>query len=362
MLVIVHNILAPYRMPLFNEIGQRLGGQLAAVLTRDTYRKRRRWSVPGQDVSFQAEMLHTVGTARGERVFDVSFGIRRALDRLSPEMVVPGGWNLLNSWSSLRWCHRSAVPTVAWVEVGVATGSFRDPLSSLARRRFLGGCGAALMSGDGAVAFVSQLRPGLPTTVVRNAISLPALHALPAPTVGSAPFVGEVSRHKEVDVLLEALPGLPQHLERVVIVDDGQLTRGRGLSLAPGESSLPRILGRLHALWTRRVCRRRRGAEPQGPGAARRVEGARRRSAPRAGPGGWECQRSPSPLARGGERDGHSVRLRADRKCVQRARSRGHPGRPCRLHPELLCRGVPEGQRDRVAQRDVDPADRLRTT
>ena len=57
MLVIVHNILAPYRVPLFNELGQSLGGQLAVVLTRDTHRKRRRWSVPWQDVSFQAELL-----------------------------------------------------------------------------------------------------------------------------------------------------------------------------------------------------------------------------------------------------------------------------------------------------------------
>lgn len=223
MLVIVHNILAPYRVPLFNELGQSLDGQLAVVLTRDTHRKRRRWSVPWQDVSFQVELLRTVGIAHGERVFDVSYGVRRALDRLSPEVVVLGGWDLPASWSSLRWCHRRAVPAVAWVESGVATGSFRDPLSSLARRRFLDGCGAALVSGDAAAAFVNQLRPGLPTTVVRNAIGLAALHALPAPTAGSALFVGELSQRKGADVLLEALPALLQHLERVVIVGDGQL-------------------------------------------------------------------------------------------------------------------------------------------
>ena len=120
MLVIVHNILAPYRVPLFNELGQSLDGQLAVVLTRDTHRKRRRWSVPWQDVSFQAELLRTVGIAHGERVFDVSFGVRRTLDRLSPEVVVLGGWDLSASWSSLRWCHRRAVPAVAWVESGVA--------------------------------------------------------------------------------------------------------------------------------------------------------------------------------------------------------------------------------------------------
>jgi glycosyltransferase involved in cell wall biosynthesis len=223
MLVIVHNILAPYRVPLFNELGQSLGGQLAVVLTRDTHPKRRRWSVPWQDVSFQAELLRTVGIARGERVFDVSFGIPRTLDRLSPEMVVLAGWDLSASWSSLRWCHRRAVPAVAWVESGVATGSFRDPLSSLARRRFLDGCAAALVSGDAAEAFVNQLRPGLPTTVVRNATGLSALHALPAASAKSALFVGELSQRKGVDVLVDALPGLLRQLESVVIVGDGQM-------------------------------------------------------------------------------------------------------------------------------------------
>ncbi len=227
-------------MPLFNELGQSLGGQLAVVLTRDTHRKRRRWSVPWQDVSFQAEMLRTVGIAHGERVFDVSFGVSRTLDRLSPDMVVLGGWDLSASWSSQRWCHRRSVPTVAWVESGAGTGSFRGPLSSQARRRFLGGCGAAVVSGDAAAAFVSELRPGLPTTVVRNAIGLPALHALQAPTARSALFVGELSQRKGVDVLLEALPGLLQQLESVVIVGGGQL--------GPAVADAARRLGRVHYL------------------------------------------------------------------------------------------------------------------
>ena len=223
MLVIIQPILGPYRVPLFNELGRLLDGQLAVLLTRETHRKRRRWSVPWQDVSFRAELLRTVGIEHGERALDVSFGVRRTLDRLSPEVVVLGGWDLSASWSALHWCHSRAVPAVAWVESGAATGSFRDPLSSLARRRFLDGCDAALVSGDAAAAFVNQLRPGLPATVVRNATGLAALHALPAPTARSGLFVGELSQRKGVDVLVEALPGLLQLLERVVIVGDGQL-------------------------------------------------------------------------------------------------------------------------------------------
>jgi hypothetical protein len=161
MLVIVHNILALYRVSLFNELGQSRGGQSADILTRATHRKRHRWSVAWQEVSFQAEMLCTVGIAHDERVFDVSFGSGRTL-------------------------------------------------SSLARRRSLGGCGAALVSGYAAAAF-------------------------------------------------------------------------------------------------------------------------------RAGRRGWQCRRSG-------------------------ARARDHSARPRRVHPKILCRGVPERRADRIARRDVDPPDRFRTT
>jgi|SRR6202050_1848038 hypothetical protein len=161
MLVIFDNVLAPYRVSWFNELGQSRGGQLADVLTRVAHRKRHRCSVPWHEVSFQAEALGTVGIAHNERVFDISVGSGRTL-------------------------------------------------SSLAHRRSLGDCGAALVSGDAAAAF-------------------------------------------------------------------------------------------------------------------------------RAGPRGWQCRRSS-------------------------ARVCDHSGRPRRVDPKILCRGVPERRRDRIARRDVDPADRLRTT
>jgi glycosyltransferase involved in cell wall biosynthesis len=363
MLVIVHNILAPYRVPLFNELAQSLDGQLAVVLSRDTHRKRRRWSVPWQDVSFQVEMLRTVGIAHGERVFDVSFGVRRMLDRLSPEVVVVGGWDLPASWSSLRWCHLSAVPAVAWVESGVATGSFRDPLSTLARRRFLDGCGAALVSGNAAAAFVNQLRPGLPTTVVHNAIGLSALHALPAPTARSALFVGELSQRKGVDVLLEALPGLLQHLESVVIVGDGQLR----LAVADAARRLERVhyLGYLEG--------QRLADAFASAGAV--VAPSRKDPAPLVASEALTAGR-PLVLGPGVGNADDLRRLSPEAVSVMATASTseliasvtkvlGHvvtPAARAAFTPGSCAEALLKGTRIGVPRRDVDPADRLRTT
>lgn len=224
MLVVVQNVLAPYRVPLFNAVSRGLDDKFAVLLCRDTYPKRyRRWYVPRSDVDFRLEMLSTLGIEVGERVPELSFRIHRALDRLSPDAVVLGGWDLWASWSSLRWCRQHHIPAVAWVESGAASGSWRGSFTTLVRKRFLNACASALVSGEAAAAFVGQLRPGLPTTVVHNSVGHPALHTLPPPSAGGALFVGELSHRKGIDLLLEAAPQLLRYLEVVTIVGDGYL-------------------------------------------------------------------------------------------------------------------------------------------
>jgi hypothetical protein len=81
MLVIVRKVLAPYLVPLFNELWQSRGGRLADVLTQASHRNQHRRPVLRQEASFRGEMLCTVGIAHGESVFDVSLRSgQRAVD------------------------------------------------------------------------------------------------------------------------------------------------------------------------------------------------------------------------------------------------------------------------------------------
>jgi hypothetical protein len=103
MLVIVHNILAPYRVPLSNGLEQSLDGQLTVVLTRDTHRMPRR-SVPWQDVSFQVEykVLGRVVTPAARAAFTPNSCAGAFLK--GKEIVLPGEMSIRQTISER---HRS---------------------------------------------------------------------------------------------------------------------------------------------------------------------------------------------------------------------------------------------------------------
>ena len=57
MIVLVHNILPPYRVPLFNSISDQAEGGFHVLLQRENHPARRKWTVPWDDVRFGYEML-----------------------------------------------------------------------------------------------------------------------------------------------------------------------------------------------------------------------------------------------------------------------------------------------------------------
>lgn len=225
MLVIVHNILSPYRVPLFNSLSEALNGDLIVLLSRPTHPRRRQWSIPWDRIAFKYEFLTTKSIRIRERELDLTFGTSSALSRWSPRAVVVCGWDLTSSWSALRWSGPHSVATAAWVESGLSTGSVRGPLSNRVRRSFLRRVDQVLVSGDEAASFVRSLRPDVPISLLRNSVGLDGLLELPSlDHRTSIAFVGELSERKGFDVLLEALPSLLHIAPKIRIVGNGPMS------------------------------------------------------------------------------------------------------------------------------------------
>lgn len=223
MLVLVHNILPPYRIPLFNAIAARVEGDFAVVLTRFTHRRRRRWSLARNDISFHVELLDTWGIEVGDRALDVSIGTGRRLSQLGASRVVVAGWDVAACWSALFWAKRRGVPTHAWVETSGSTGHFRGSLSTAVRSTFLRACDSALVGGDCASEFVKSHQPALPTAPLLNSVATGQLFNLPRNTAGNVLFVGELSHRKGADLVLGCAARLVERFGQLVIVGDGPL-------------------------------------------------------------------------------------------------------------------------------------------
>jgi glycosyltransferase involved in cell wall biosynthesis len=223
-IALVHNILPPYRVPLFNALSAACHGDFVVVLTRDTHGFRRSWRVPWEDVQFRSYRLRTTGFHVGDRAIDVSFGVGTALTRTHPDAVIVAGWDLSASWSALVWARRRRVPAYAWIESGVATGSLRGPVSTKARRFFLRQCRGAIVPGTAAAGFVSELAPGLPLVQAPNAVGMPVNYAVHEPQPPwSAIFVGELSKRKGFDIVLEAIPDLLADFDGLTVAGAGPL-------------------------------------------------------------------------------------------------------------------------------------------
>jgi glycosyltransferase involved in cell wall biosynthesis len=220
----VHNILPPYRVPLFNALSAACNGDFVVVLARDTHEFRRSWSVPWEDVRFRSYRLRTTGFHVGNRTMDLSFGVGTALTRTNPDAVIVAGWDLPASWSALAWARRRHVPAYAWVESGVTSGALRGPISTQARRIFLRQCQGAIVPGTAAAHFVNELVPGLRCVQAPNAVSTPVNHVVEEPhPPWSAIFVGELSKRKGFDVVLEAIPDLLSDFDRLTVAGAGPL-------------------------------------------------------------------------------------------------------------------------------------------
>jgi glycosyltransferase involved in cell wall biosynthesis len=78
--------------------------------------------------------------------------------------------------------------------------------------------------GAAAAAFVSELAPGLPCVQAPNAVNMPVNRVIREPLPPwSAIFVGELSRRKGFDVVLESIPDLLSDFAAVVVAGAGPM-------------------------------------------------------------------------------------------------------------------------------------------
>jgi glycosyltransferase involved in cell wall biosynthesis len=205
-LALLTEIPAPYRIPLFNALAERLDLRVAFLRARNPDRPYRlheeelhfAWKViPGFDVTLLGRWLVlNVGTS----------GHLRGADA-----VLLGGWNQPAFWESLAWCRFRRVPALLWVE---STGrDLRSGRLERAKARLLRSVAGFVVPGGAAADYLRRL--GVPDDriiVARNAVD-PRIFGTAERTRPDGPCrvvaVGRLAPEKGFDTLLEAAAGLP---------------------------------------------------------------------------------------------------------------------------------------------------------
>jgi glycosyltransferase involved in cell wall biosynthesis len=115
-LVILTEIISPYRIPLFNALAEREEVSLHVIFLAETDPALRQWHVYKREIRFSYQVLASWRSRVAGYNALLNWGLSGALESAQPDVILCGGYNYLASWQSLVWARRNNVPYLLWSE------------------------------------------------------------------------------------------------------------------------------------------------------------------------------------------------------------------------------------------------------
>jgi 1,2-diacylglycerol 3-alpha-glucosyltransferase len=230
-MVILTEIISPYRIPLFNALAQHRDSDLHVIFLAETDPNLRQWKVYKEEIQFSYQVLPSWRRQVGPYNILLNRGLESALSAAAPDAIVCGGYNYAASWQALLWARRRDLPFLLWSESHQHELRQNRPLVEFLKTEFLRRCDGFLVPGRAAQEYLvaHKIKPQRIFTVP-NAVDneLFATAAAKARTTerawrrqGNLPdryflFVGRLVREKGVFELLTAYAKLNEPLRRQV--------------------------------------------------------------------------------------------------------------------------------------------------
>lgn len=259
-LLIISEIIAPYRIPVFNALAARDDVDLSIIFLAETDPGLREWRVYKDDIRFPYHVLPSWRRQVGRYNILINRGMSKALCQLNPEVLVCGGYNYIASWQALRWAKRRNIPFLLWSESNIRDSRPQTGAIEFLKRRFIAACSGFVVPGKSSLEYLRHLgvlqQPifSAPNAVdvdffCRNAVrarenagelinarNLPERYFL---------YVGRLVPQKGVFELLEAYAKLSVEIRRkvgLVLVGDGAVRselQQRASRISPGQIRFP---------------------------------------------------------------------------------------------------------------------------
>jgi len=178
-LVIITEIIAPYRIPVFNALALRREIDLRVIFLSENDPTLRQWQVYKDEIRFQYEVLPSWRRRIGRYNVLINRRVLSALNKIKPTAVLCGGYNYLASWEAAYWTKLRRVPLLLWSEsTALDVRASRLPVEFM-KRGFLRLCEAFVVAGKSSLSYLK----GLGITEERiftapNAVDTPLFAAL----------------------------------------------------------------------------------------------------------------------------------------------------------------------------------------
>lgn len=164
---IITEIIAPYRLPVFNSLASNANVEPHVIFLSETDPSLRDWFIYRSEIRFP----HYVLSNWRRRLWDynllLNWGMDRLLEKISPDILICGGYNYFASWQAARWCSRHGVPLVLWSESTGEDDRRGHALVEYLKREFVRKCRAFVVPGRSAFDYLLSL--GVPEGAIVTA-------------------------------------------------------------------------------------------------------------------------------------------------------------------------------------------------
>jgi glycosyltransferase involved in cell wall biosynthesis len=225
-------ILAPFRVPLFDALAARDDVEFLAVFLAHTDPRRTHYRVDRDAARFRSVVLSGRSFRRGGRWLVVNRGVGRTLRRFRPDVVGVGGWNQPAFWRALAYTRAHRIPLVVWVESTERDARSEAKPLAAARRAMVRSAAGFFVPGEASRAYVCTLGVDDARVVIApNAVDAAAYGAAAVDRSGreraTFVYIGRLDPEKGLDVLLDAWDGVRGELVIAGAGSDEQRLRAR---------------------------------------------------------------------------------------------------------------------------------------
>jgi len=156
-LVVITEIIAPYRIPVFNVLAARADIDLHVIFLSETDPSIRDWNIRKDEIQFPYEVLWSWRRRVGKYNVLLNRGLASALAQVRPEVILCGGYSYLASWQAALWARRRKVPFLLWIESNRADTRHRHlPVETL-KKKFISWCDAFVVPGTASRTYLQDL-------------------------------------------------------------------------------------------------------------------------------------------------------------------------------------------------------------
>ncbi len=155
-LVILTEIISPYRIPVFNALAKIPEIDLHVVFLAETDPTMRQWRVYTNEIQFSHDVLPSRRYRFGNFHLLVNRNVRAVLRRAGADVVLCGGYNYLASWQALHWAKKNHLPFLVWMESTQRDHRKGRWLTEKLKAKFLGQCDGAVVPGKSSFQYAAS--------------------------------------------------------------------------------------------------------------------------------------------------------------------------------------------------------------